>query len=232
VPDEEILREQADYYRARASEYDRWFLRQGRYDRGDAANSQWFAEVHQVEAALASVPLDGADVLELAPGTGIWTEQLVERAARLTAVDASAEMIGENRRRLGDRAERVAYELADLFHWAPHRTWDAVVFCFWISHVPDEQLDGFLERVAEMLEHNGAVFFLDGQKEPSSTAVDHELPDGDEVMLRRLDDGREFRVVKNFWSSAELEARCERAGLAVSVHETPMFFQYGIGRRT
>jgi hypothetical protein len=29
-----ILREQADYYRARAPEYDQWWLREGRYDRG------------------------------------------------------------------------------------------------------------------------------------------------------------------------------------------------------
>ena len=33
------------YYQARASEYDEWFLRQGRYDRGSAQNAPWFTEV-------------------------------------------------------------------------------------------------------------------------------------------------------------------------------------------
>ena len=35
-----ILQEQIDYYRARAAEYDEWFNRQGRYDRGPQANQQ------------------------------------------------------------------------------------------------------------------------------------------------------------------------------------------------
>jgi len=32
------LKEQLEYYRARAAEYDQWWLRQGRYDRGAALN--------------------------------------------------------------------------------------------------------------------------------------------------------------------------------------------------
>jgi demethylmenaquinone methyltransferase/2-methoxy-6-polyprenyl-1,4-benzoquinol methylase len=32
--DENILAEQLAYYRARASEYDEWFQREGRYDHG------------------------------------------------------------------------------------------------------------------------------------------------------------------------------------------------------
>lgn len=44
----QLLKEQIAYYKARADEYDEWFLRQGRYDRGDELNQQWFAEVSQV----------------------------------------------------------------------------------------------------------------------------------------------------------------------------------------
>jgi demethylmenaquinone methyltransferase/2-methoxy-6-polyprenyl-1,4-benzoquinol methylase len=183
-----------------------------------------------VRAALAAVPLDGLDVLELAPGTGIWTEQLVDRAGHLTAVDASTEMLAECRRRLGPAA--VEFVVADLFGWHPDRTWDAVVFCFWISHVPDDRLDGFLAWVAELLRPGGHVFFLDGIPEAASTAVDHVLPDeGEEVMVRRLDDGREVHIVKNFWPPADLEERCRVAGLDVEVRETATYFQYGVGRR-
>ena len=39
------LQEQVDYYRARASEYDEWFYRIGRYDRGSEINQRWFNEV-------------------------------------------------------------------------------------------------------------------------------------------------------------------------------------------
>ncbi len=226
-----LLAEQADYYRARAPEYDRWFQRLGRYDRGEAATAQWVAEIETVRQALAGLPIDGGDVLELAPGTGIWTEQLVDRATHLTAVDASAEMIEENRLRLGGRAGSVSYIQADLFDWQPEHGYDAVVFCFWISHVPDARLDGFLRGVANMLRPGGSIFFLDGRREPTSTAGDHVLPDHGEVVTRRLDDGREFRIVKNFWEADELASRCLDAGLDVEMLETAAYFQYGIGTR-
>lgn len=228
----QILVEQAEYYRARAPEYDRWFFREGRYDRGDAATALWFSEVEEVRGALARMPLDGADVIELAPGTGIWTELLVDRARHVTAVDASSEMVEENRRRLGDRARSVTFILADLFTWQPDHEYDAVVFCFWISHVPDSRLDAFLSRVSSMVRRGGAVFFLDGLREPTATADDQELPSPtEEVMVRRLDDGREFRIVKNFRKSDVLAARCRAAGLDVDVHETVTYFQYGVGTR-
>ena len=38
----EIIQQQIDYYRNRATEYDEWFYRIGRYDRGEKLNQQWF----------------------------------------------------------------------------------------------------------------------------------------------------------------------------------------------
>src|SRR5580698_8641397 len=89
------LRQQLDYYRARAAEYDQWWLRQGRYDRGAALNAQWFAEAAVVSSALAAFRPAGR-VLELAGGTGIWSEQLLPFAANLTVLDGSPEMLAVN----------------------------------------------------------------------------------------------------------------------------------------
>ena len=233
IPDvDRILQEQMRYYRERAAEYDHWFLRMGRYDHGEAATRDWFEQVGQVRAALAAVPLDGAKVLELAPGTGIWTAELGSRAEHVTAVDASAEMIQLNRRRLGADAAKVTYVEADLFDWQAEETYDVVVFCFWISHIPEARLDWFLAKVAAMTRPGGSVFFLDGRREPTSTATDHSLRANDVgLMVRRLEDGREFTIVKNFWNARDLESRCARAGLDVKVNETRDYFQYGIGHR-
>ena len=227
-----LLAEQVDYYKARAAEYDRWYFRQGRYDRGEDATRTWFAEIDQVRHALYEVALDGADVLELAPGTGLWTELLCRRAAHVTAVDASGEMIDQNRRRLGELASKVQFEEADLFDWQPGGPFDAVVFCFWISHVPDTRLDAFLSMVASALRPGGSIFFVDSRNETNSTASNHTLPQaGEETMIRHLDDGRSFRIIKNFWTAEALEARFAGAGLEVVVTETPTYFQYGSGRR-
>lgn len=229
----DMLAQQVEYYTARAPEYDRWFFRQGRYDRGREATRAWFAELGEVRDALAEVPVDGADVLELASGTGLWTELLSRRARHVTAIDVSTEMIALSRRRLGRLAEKVTFVECDLFTWTPSEAFDTVIFCFWISHVPSTMLGRFLDTVAGALRPGGSVFFLDARKEPMSTARDHVLPtEGEQLMQRRLDDGREFTIVKNFWSPAELERRCAEAGLAVTVHETEHFFQFGVGVRS
>lgn len=228
----DVLLDQIAYYRARATEYDDWFLRRGRYDRGEDATRRWFEQVEEVRQALSALPLDGKNVLELAPGTGIWTAELCDRVAHLTAVDASGEMIAQNRQRLGSRAEKVTFIEADLFEWLPTQEFDSVVFCFWISHIPVGRIDEFLANVAKMLTPGGTVFFLDGRKEHTSTAVDHVLPSKDEeVMTRRLDDGREFTIVKNFWTASVLKEKCVGVGLEVEIHETADYFQFGTGTR-
>ena len=230
--DDHVLREQIAYYEARAGEYDEWFMRQGRYDRGEERTAEWMAEVDQVRDALARLPIDGARVLELAPGTGLWTELIARRAKSVVAVDASPEMIAQCRRRLGGLADRVTFELADLFSWGTDEEFDAVVFCFWISHVPRDHVDAFLATVARALRSGGVLFFVDSKREETSTAQDHVLPDaGHEIMVRRLDDGREFSVVKNFWSGDELAKKFGDAGLQIAITETPTYFQYGVGGR-
>jgi demethylmenaquinone methyltransferase/2-methoxy-6-polyprenyl-1,4-benzoquinol methylase len=70
MEDDQILKEQVEYYQARAIEYDEWFLRQGRYDRGPEHRAACFSELALVEAALHRELQSGEGGLELACGTG------------------------------------------------------------------------------------------------------------------------------------------------------------------
>ena len=227
----DILAEMAQYYRDRAPEYDEWFERKGRYDQGEAANAAWFADVEEAFAAFDAVHFTG-DVLELAPGTGIWTERLLRTVDALTAIDIAPEMVAQNEAKVGKG--RVRYLLADLFTWEPDRQYDGVCFCFWISHVPEEQLDGFLRTVAAALKPGGKLFFIDSHpriKPAQPSAIQLPPEPGSQVLTRKLNDGRAYRIVKNFLDPRALEARCHAAGLDVQVHETPYAFIYGTGVR-
>jgi SAM-dependent methyltransferase len=228
-----LLDEQLAYYRARAPEYDEWWRRFGRYDRGPEATSRWTAEVAEVEAALDRFAPRGS-VLELACGTGWWTERLARQADRLTCVDASPEVIGLNRRRLADaRLPAPTYIEADLFAWTPAARFDVVFFSFWLSHVPPERFQSFWAAVAGALAPGGRVFFIDSLAEETSTARDHRLPRvGDVVQERRLNDGRTFRVVKLFHDPDELAAELQRLGWEANVARTATYFLHGTaGRR-
>jgi 2-polyprenyl-3-methyl-5-hydroxy-6-metoxy-1,4-benzoquinol methylase len=224
-----VLTDMVEYYRARAAEYDEWWERKGRYNQGPERNAAWFAEMRDVFAAFDALDMRG-DVLELAPGTGIWTERLIRTAAKITAVDASEEMIAINGAKVG--CDRISYVIADLFAWQPDRQYDGVCFGFWISHVPADRLDAFLRTVAAALKPGGKVFFVDGRREPTTTATNHVLPEiGEQVMTRILNDGRSYQIVKNFYDPDALAARCRAAGLDVDVRETATNFIYGVGTR-
>jgi len=92
--------------------------------------------------------------MELACGTGIWTEQLLRHAAEITTVDASPEMLGIASRRV--ESDRVRFVLADIFNWEPDRRYDVVFFGFWLSHVPLERFDAFWAPVAQCLSRRAA----------------------------------------------------------------------------
>ena len=223
------LLEQLAYYRARAAEYDEWWLRQGRYDRGAALNAQWFAEADQVRAALAAFHPAGR-VLEFACGTGLWSERLLASAEHLTCLDGSPEMLALNQARL--RSPNVDYIQANLFEWQPVARYDAVFFGFWLSHVPPERFAAFWDLVAACLAPGGRVFFVDSRHEPSSTAVDHRLPEREATTLRRrLNDGREFQIYKLFYEPAELTRRLNDLGWRFEARQTEHYFLYGSGSR-
>jgi SAM-dependent methyltransferase len=223
--DDALLTEQLDYYRARAGEYDRWWNREGRYDRGAEANARWFAEAAALEDVLERFDPRG-DVLELACGTGLWTRHLVGYASRLTAVDAAPEVLAINRARLGD--PRVEYVQADLFEWTPPEgAFDACVFSFWLSHVPDDRFDQFWAGVRSALRPGGRVLFIDSARTERSKAVDHVMPSADDVTeSRRLDDGREFRIVKRYYDGG-ISATLAELGWDCTVGSTGEFFVYG-----
>jgi ubiquinone/menaquinone biosynthesis C-methylase UbiE len=222
-----MLGEMVNYYRARANEYEEWFYRRGRYDLGQEANARWFAEANQVFTILDALKIEG-HILELAPGTGIWTERFLRTASSITAVDASPEMIAINRARVG--SDRVSYLQADLFLWQPTIRYDAVCFCFWLSHVPIERLDIFLSNVAMALRPGGRVFFVDSHRETSGTTIEHQLSEKHvQVERRKLNDGREFNIVKNYYEPVSLASRFASSGFDIAVRETETYFLYGYG---
>lgn len=223
------LAEQLAYYEARAGEYDQWWLRQGRYDRGPEENARWFREAAELDAALDAFQPAG-DILELACGTGLRTGKLLAAAHQLTVVDGSAEMLAIHAERFGDAPmERVQ---ADLFNWSPGRLFDVVYFGFWLSHVPPERFLDFWQLVESTLKPGGRFFFVDSRRAANSAAVDHVIPAPDEVThRRRLNDGREFAVFKVFYEPADLQQRLAVRGWDCEVKATRTFFIHGHGRK-
>ena len=198
-PDEELR----TYYAARAGEYDDWFLRKGRYSRGVIADAAWAADMDTATLWLDAQPLSG-EIVELAAGTGWWSPLLAQKATTLWLYDINEEPLEFARQRL------VAHGLAAHIHvrdaWAePDRKVDALFCGFWLSHVPRARLGDFLALCRRWLKPGGRMAFIDSRRDPESSAIDHPPPQND-LSVRKLDDGRQFTIVKVYWQPAELEA--------------------------
>jgi demethylmenaquinone methyltransferase/2-methoxy-6-polyprenyl-1,4-benzoquinol methylase len=226
--DSHLLADQVAYYRDRAGEYDEWWFRTGRYDRGPEFNAAWFADVADVERALGGF-LDLAQparALELACGTGLFTRHLAPRVAHLTAVDASPEAIALNRARVA--RDDVVYLREDLFAWTPPGRYDLVFMSFWLSHVPLARFAAFWSMVGRALAPGGAAYVIDSALDPTSTARDHPRPDAASgVVTRKLNDGRAYRIVKIFHDPPALNARLDQLGFDARIAGTPRYFIHG-----
>lgn len=228
-----VAAEQIAYYDARAPEYDDWWARKGRYDHGPIANARWLGDLVTIREALVAAAITG-EVLELACGTGNWTEALARTATHVTAIDASPKMLALNQERLTEAGldARVRYVRADLFSWRPDRVYDAVTLCFFLSHVPGDRLDDILGPVATALRPGGRVFVADSKHTPTTTAPDSPSPPPGGILARRkVNDGREFTIYKIFRTPDDFAAAFARHGIAFHGRETEEYFVYGFGRK-
>lgn len=193
------LEEQLNYYRARAAEYDT-SLQSAAHP---VEENQGWSQAVQSLRALGPQSL----VLELAGGTGIWTEELIRIASDLTVLDGSPEMLGRNRLKFND--ERIRYEIADLFAWEPAQQYDLVFFAFWLSHVPPDLLDPFLDKLQRAVAPGGNVFIVD---EPAG-GRQISGPTQDGVYQRRiLQDGRVFNIIKVYYDPVDIQRRLQQRG--------------------
>jgi SAM-dependent methyltransferase len=221
-----LLSEQRRYYSERAPEYDDWWYRRERYSLDAESEAGWFADVSELEAELDRFAPRG-DVLELAAGTGNWTRHLLRHADRVTAVDSAPEVLELNRAKLG---AAVDYVHADIFTWEPPRAFDVCFFGFWLSHVPSTRIEGFWQLVDRSLEPDGRVFLVDNAHLGDQR---HLVGTSGEVVRRSLADGREFDIVKRFWTPDELERELAALGWRLDAGATTNgHFVFACGGRT
>jgi SAM-dependent methyltransferase len=211
VSHDRLLQEQIRYYRALAAEYEEHPLELPGED--------------ELLAAVDSFRPRG-DVLELACGRGLWTERLLDHAATLTAVDAAPEMLAIASARIED--ERVRFVEADIFSWRPEHRYDAVFFGFWLSHIPLDRFEGFWSLVADCLEEDGRVMFVDDGYRTAEELIEGEASS---TIRRRLNDGSTYRAVKVPHDPTSLERRLDELGWQIEVKPTSGPFFWGAGAR-
>ncbi|HLU04698.1 MAG TPA: class I SAM-dependent methyltransferase [Advenella sp.] len=175
-----------EYYVARASEYDRIYLKPERQ-----------SDLRQLQLWLPSLLVERS-VPEIACGTGYWTQFYAPMAKQVVALDAAKETlrIAAGRVTTGNvhLMQGDAYDLPVF-----DTLFDAVFAGFWWSHIPLEHIAGFLAGLHRALEPGARIVFLDNRFVPgSSTPIADSDSAGNTYQIRALDNGSTHQVLKNF----------------------------------
>ena len=178
--------------------------------------------------------LDGEAPAELCSsspaGPGSSRGVLAPKVGRLTAIDASPEVLAINRGRVA--GGNVEYVASGSVRVAAARALRCRVLQLLAVACSRRALRARSGRwLATALAPGGAAYLIDSAFDPTSTAKDHVLPERDAgIVTRRLNDGREFRIVKLFYEPAALAAKLERVGFAPKIRQTARYFIYGEAR--
>lgn len=210
---DDVLADQVDYYRRRASEYD----------------ATAYGDIAAARARIAGLVADmrpAGSVLEIACGTGLWTEALAGWADTLTAIDAAPETLAIARDRV--RSANVSFQVADVFAWDPGTRFDVIFFSAWLSHVPASLFGQFWLLLGSLLATSGRVLFID--EHVDERGKEAYVAGRDEIVERTLNDGSTFRVVKNFVNPAELELRLRGLGWDCAIRRVGNDWIYGEAR--
>jgi demethylmenaquinone methyltransferase/2-methoxy-6-polyprenyl-1,4-benzoquinol methylase len=199
------LYEQIAYYRARAQEYD---------------ESLAAAEDLQGTFALARELLwqlgPYEQVAELACGTGIWTQALLQISGHITAIDAAPEMLAIARQKTQEA--RVSYQQTDLFQWKPEHSYDLVFFANWLSHVPPGKLAAFLRSVSHAVGTGGSLVIIDQfAPMPEDQQIMKQGQEGYIYAERALGNGDVFTIIKAFYDLPMLQEMLTALHFAVTV---------------
>lgn len=200
------------YYARRAGEYE------GIYHKPERQH-----DLRLLESRIAEI-FAGRIVLEIACGTGYWTQFASRNALSITATDINPEVIAI--------AKTKTYDVAPQFLIADAYTpqditgnFDALLSAFWWSHVPKQQLAEFFGNLHKRLPPGSLIVFMDNRNvEGSSTPLAFTDESGNTFQDRPLKDGTTHRVLKNFPDSEEITNALTRYATDIQVTELEYYW--------
>jgi demethylmenaquinone methyltransferase/2-methoxy-6-polyprenyl-1,4-benzoquinol methylase len=203
----------AQYYAARAAEYERI------YDKPERQ-----ADLAKLRTLIPRYLAD-REVLEIACGTGYWTQFIAPAARSVAAIDINDETLDIARAKTYPPG-RVTFDIADVYALAPRYAGFTGAFAgFWWSHVLAADRGRFVTSLHRALAPGAIVVVLDNRYvSGSSTPISHVDADGNSYQRRTLDDGSEHVVLKNF--PTEQQLRHDIADVASAIEYTELDYYW------
>ncbi len=208
----------AAYYARRAPEFEAVYARPERQP-----------DLRQVTGWLEGL-VRGQDVLEVACGTGYWTQVMARSARSLVAADINAEVLALARAKAYGQCP-VTFLQADAWSVGDVQgSFTAGVALFWWSHMARSRTRRFLAELHRALLPGALVILADNLPlAGAATPISRTDAEGNTYQERRLRTGERFEVMKNYPSEADLRAAVPGAATALSY--TPLSYYWLLSYR-
>jgi ubiquinone/menaquinone biosynthesis C-methylase UbiE len=202
-----------DYYAKRANEYERI------YQKPERQNDLGILK------KLCEQALAGHTVLEIACGTGYWTQVVSQIAKSITATDINEEVLQIARsKKFGCE---VRFQKADAFDLnpAPQNNFTAGLAAAWWSHLRKSQIKSFLFHFHRLFPSGSLMVFMDNRfVAGSNTPINRTDNEGNTYQLRKLEDGTEYEVLKNFPLEEEIRTSIGTSATEIRWTELPYYW--------
>jgi demethylmenaquinone methyltransferase/2-methoxy-6-polyprenyl-1,4-benzoquinol methylase len=202
-----------EYYAKRAHEYERIYAKPERQ-----------ADLAAVRR-LCDQSFAGHRVLEIACGTGYWTQVISHAAKSIVATDINDEVLQIARTK--NYGCHVSFQKADAFavNGFPQTGFTAGLAAAWWSHLRKSQIERFLLRWHQLFPPGALMVFMDNRfVAGSNTPISRTDDEGNTYQRRQLADGSEHEVLKNFPSEKEIRASLGNSAQEIRWLELPYFW--------
>lgn len=183
------------YYKDRAKEYEKIYSKPERQD-----------NIQKATTILQEI-FNRKSVLEIACGTGYWTEKIAKTASSIFATDINESVIDIAKQK-GISNNTITFGIEDIYNFKSDSKFESLFGGFIWSHILLQDLDKFLSTVNNLVSPGGTVVFLDNNYvEGSNHPITNTDRDGNTFQTRKLDDGTMHLVLKNFPTESFLRTK-------------------------
>jgi demethylmenaquinone methyltransferase/2-methoxy-6-polyprenyl-1,4-benzoquinol methylase len=202
-----------EYYAKRAQEYERLYEKPERQ-----------ADLAAIKKLCAEA-MAGKHVLEIACGTGYWTQAAAQTARSIVATDINEEVLQIARSKSYPCGVQVQSADAFILGSLPGQPFTAGMAMHWWSHLRQTEIPRFLAGFHQLFSPGARLLFMDNRfVAGSNTPISRTDAAGNTYQLRRLADGTGHEVLKNFPSASEVQHFLGEAADEVCWTELPYYW--------
>ena len=208
-------RELFEYYNERAPEYEDAYL-------GKFAVKTSHSDLYKNDTLAIQKVLPGyisGKCIDIACGTGFWLPVYEKDCTSITLIDQSENVLAECAKKIGklgiEEKTKIIRDEILSYPFKEHE-YDSAFIGFFISHLPDAELDAFFGILKRLLRPGGRLTVIDGVWSEMIIKI-RPVRSKVGMITRTLYDGRQFQVFKRYFEKQDLQDLAGRFGINLDI---------------